>query len=192
MSLSLSCLKRLNLKEPILVVFLSSAGSEFQSLAPAIWRVFPPVKVLYYGTSRLPWLRRFLFWSLALLVRKPSSCLILGQFWLFTISKVKTNLRNLLLLDSVNSPIVFLIYCVRVVLLVLRITLMALFWSRSSLSDRDLLHSCHRCIHNRSLGVLFVCRSSDVSLCLESQQVYLRVLLLVKLFQLTVICEVPS
>ena len=76
MSLSLSCLKRLNLKEPILAVFLSSAGSEFQSLAPAIWRVFPPVKVLYYGTSRLPWLRRFLFWSFALLVRKPSSCLI--------------------------------------------------------------------------------------------------------------------
>ena len=141
MSLSLSCLKRLNLKEPILVVFLSSAGSEFQSIAPAIWKVFPPVKVLYYGTSRLPWLRRFLFWSLAVLVRKLSSCL--GQFWLFTISKVKTNLRNLLLLYSVNSPIVFLIYCVQVVLLALRVTLMALFCSRSSLFDRDLLHSCH-------------------------------------------------
>ena len=42
MSLSRSCLKRLNLKEPILVAFLSSVGSEFQSLAPAIWKVFLP------------------------------------------------------------------------------------------------------------------------------------------------------
>ena len=49
-----------------------------------------------------------------------------------------------------------------------------------------------RCIHNRSLRGLFVCRSSEVALFLESQQVYLRVLFLVKLFQLTVICEVPS
>ena len=51
MSLSLSCLKRLNLKEPILVVFLSSVESEFQSLAPAIWKVFPPEVVLDCGTS---------------------------------------------------------------------------------------------------------------------------------------------
>ena len=45
MSLFLSCLKRLNLKEPVLVVFLSSVGSEFQSLAPAIWKVFLPEEV---------------------------------------------------------------------------------------------------------------------------------------------------
>ena len=38
------------------------------------------------------------------------------QFWLFTILKIKTNLRNRLLLYSVNSPRVFLIYCVQVVL----------------------------------------------------------------------------
>ena len=55
MSLSLSCLKRLNLKEPILVVFLSCVGSELQSLAPAIWTVFLPEEVLDCGTLRVPW-----------------------------------------------------------------------------------------------------------------------------------------
>ena len=69
MSLSLRCLKILNLREPILVVFLSSVGSEFQSLAPAIWKVFLPEEVLDCGTLRVPWFRRFLFWSSALLVR---------------------------------------------------------------------------------------------------------------------------
>ena len=49
LSLVISCLKRLNLKEPILVVFLSSVGSEFQSLAPAIWKVFLPEEVLDCG-----------------------------------------------------------------------------------------------------------------------------------------------
>ena len=52
MSLSLS-LKKLNLKEPILVVFLSSVGSEFQSLAPTVWKVFLPEEVLDYGMSRV-------------------------------------------------------------------------------------------------------------------------------------------
>ena len=54
MSLSLSCLKKLNFKEPILVVFLSSVGSEFQSLAPAVWKVFLPEEVVDYGMSRVP------------------------------------------------------------------------------------------------------------------------------------------
>ena len=154
MSLFLSCLKRLNLKEPVLVVFLSSVGSEFQSLAPAIWKVFLAEEVLDCGTLRVPWFRRFLFWSSALLVRQPSSCL--GQFWLFKILKIKTNLRNRLLLYSVNSPRVFLIKCVQVVLLALRITLMAWFWSRLSLSDRDLLHSCHT-MHPYSITRRIVC-----------------------------------
>ena len=69
MSLSLSRLKRLNLKEPIQVVFLSSVGREFQSLAPEIWKVFLPEEVLDCGTSRVPWFRRFLFLSSVLLVR---------------------------------------------------------------------------------------------------------------------------
>ena len=69
MSVFLSCLKRLNLKEPVLVVFLSSVGSEFQSLAPAIWKVSFAEEVLGCGTLRVPWFRRFLFWSSALLVR---------------------------------------------------------------------------------------------------------------------------
>lgn len=55
MPLFLSCLKRLDLKEPILVVFPSSVGSDFQSLAPAIWKVFFPEEILDYGTSRVPW-----------------------------------------------------------------------------------------------------------------------------------------
>ena len=60
--------KKLNFKEPILVVFLSSVGSEFQSLEPAIWKVFLPEEVVDYGTSRVPWFRRFLFWGSDLLV----------------------------------------------------------------------------------------------------------------------------
>ena len=49
-----SCLKRLNVKEPILVVFLSSVRSEFQSLVPAIWKVFLPeeVSILKYICER--------------------------------------------------------------------------------------------------------------------------------------------
>ena len=66
---SFSCLKRLNLKEPTLVVFMSSLGSEFQSLAPAIWKIFLPKEVLDRGILRVPWFCRFLFWSLTLLVR---------------------------------------------------------------------------------------------------------------------------
>ena len=69
MSLSLSRLKRLNLEEPIQVVFLSSVGREFQSLALAIWKVFLPEEVIDCGTSRVPWFRRFLFLSSVLLVR---------------------------------------------------------------------------------------------------------------------------
>ena len=49
--------------------FLSSVGSEFQSIAPAIWTVFFPEEVLDCGTLRVPWFRTFLFWSSALMVR---------------------------------------------------------------------------------------------------------------------------
>ena len=52
---------------------------------------------------------------------------LLGQFLLFTIVKINTNLRNRLLLYSVNSSGVFLIYCVQVVVLAFRITVMAWF-----------------------------------------------------------------
>ena len=45
-----------------LVLFLSFVGSEFQSLAAAIWKVFLPEEVLDCGTLRVPWFRRFLFW----------------------------------------------------------------------------------------------------------------------------------
>lgn len=47
MSLSLTCLKRLNSKVPILVIFLSTVGSEFQSLTPAILNVFLPKEVFH-------------------------------------------------------------------------------------------------------------------------------------------------
>ena len=60
--------KKINLKEPILVVFLSFVGSEFQSLAPAIWKVFLPEEVSDYDTLRVCWFRRFLLWGSALLV----------------------------------------------------------------------------------------------------------------------------
>ena len=39
--------------------------SEFQSLAPAIWKVFLPEEVLVCNRSKVPWFRRFLFWSSA-------------------------------------------------------------------------------------------------------------------------------
>ena len=61
--------KKIEFKRAYTSCFLSSAGSEFQSLAPAIWKVFLPEEVLDCGTLRVPWFRRFLFWSSALLVR---------------------------------------------------------------------------------------------------------------------------
>ena len=51
-----------------LVVFLSFVGSEFQSLAPAIWKVFLPGEVLDCGTLRVTWFRRCLLCCSALLV----------------------------------------------------------------------------------------------------------------------------
>ena len=42
--------KKIEFKRAYTSCFLSSAGSEFQSLAPAIWKVFLPEEVLDCGT----------------------------------------------------------------------------------------------------------------------------------------------
>ena len=69
MSVSFRCLKSCSLKEDSLVCFLSSVGSEFQSLAPACLNVLLPDRVLARGRSIMPLFRNALPWSLLLLVK---------------------------------------------------------------------------------------------------------------------------
>lgn len=54
MSLSLSCLKRLNLKEPLLVVVLSSVGSELNTVTVRHVQSYSPHCSIYtsYGTGK--------------------------------------------------------------------------------------------------------------------------------------------
>ena len=111
MSLSLSCFKRLNLKEPILVVFLSSVGSELQFPVTCTSNL---ESLSSWRSLRLWYVEIDLVPQIFVLLLSPTGLvtlylIIYGAVLVVYHLKIETNLRNRLLLYSVNSPRVFLI-----------------------------------------------------------------------------------